>query len=577
MAIKIPSKNIYSIKNPKIRDNAIDNITIGYNKVAPRNEFDKTIYGQRYESPSISSQTTHYISIDYSETKQTLNSPQDTVRNAVGTNYRIGYSVYNIVINKQLNNEIINKIIFDKDGIKNIGLNINFDKTTYSCSDKYYPNSNSFAWKPTLIDIYKNNQENDYGYNFDYKYSVNNDRKVDHKHFFFDTLYNQEKKECMVKLLAETSFFELGYGSGQIRAFVSNVDGASFGSTNEQLNEKDGVKFYNFEDAYIEEYEDRYEIKNVWVISQIEAFVLYAHIMQSNAQWNSEYIANGYAIYLNCNQLELTFSGNTIGISTEDNTITIGSGNTPLSIDGNELLQDENSLEDKYNTTLDLYGSGKETATVLCTIDDYYDYENNKLTISANDPNAINTNNYTLLYNATFNKGTVTQVQSDSATKYVFQIQSYNGEEYNEELGSITIDKSQRVHLPFYKYNDFTHIRFKLNGAEIDTAILFDVSNLEDDRAYSFSANVNIDGGQGKIYWDEMSIIRGVRRKDFVEQGLPMTFNLYDEVVPMIMRYDGKDYPLSVDASGNAKVFKVLGINIYFDGAIWQELSLQEC
>ena len=53
-----------------------------------------------------------------------------------------------------------------------------------------------------------------------------------------------------------------------------------------------------------------------------------------------------------------------------------------------------------------------------------------------------------------------------------------------------------------------------------------------------------------------------------------MTFNLYDEVLPCYKTPYG-DAPMSM-ADGKAKTFTVLGSKVYFDGAVWQEISLQE-
>ena len=56
-----------------------------------------------------------------------------------------------------------------------------------------------------------------------------------------------------------------------------------------------------------------------------------------------------------------------------------------------------------------------------------------------------------------------------------------------------------------------------------------------------------------------------------------MTFNLYDTVVPMVRNQYGFDSPISRTIDGYSKVFSVLGSKIFFDGAVWQELTLQEC
>lgn len=57
---------------------------------------------------------------------------------------------------------------------------------------------------------------------------------------------------------------------------------------------------------------------------------------------------------------------------------------------------------------------------------------------------------------------------------------------------------------------------------------------------------------------------------------LPMTFNIGDIVVPMVRGTDGNDYPMSRKSDGSAKQFIVVGTKKYFDGAVWQELTLQE-
>lgn len=55
-----------------------------------------------------------------------------------------------------------------------------------------------------------------------------------------------------------------------------------------------------------------------------------------------------------------------------------------------------------------------------------------------------------------------------------------------------------------------------------------------------------------------------------------MSFRLYDEVIPMLFNYDGRDVPMSRKKDGSTKTFIVVGSNIFYDGAVWQKLSLQE-
>lgn len=57
---------------------------------------------------------------------------------------------------------------------------------------------------------------------------------------------------------------------------------------------------------------------------------------------------------------------------------------------------------------------------------------------------------------------------------------------------------------------------------------------------------------------------------------IKMVFDIGDNVIPQMYGADGKDHPMSRYPDGTPKVFRVCGTKIYYDGAVWQELSLQE-
>lgn len=59
------------------------------------------------------------------------------------------------------------------------------------------------------------------------------------------------------------------------------------------------------------------------------------------------------------------------------------------------------------------------------------------------------------------------------------------------------------------------------------------------------------------------------------KEGLKFHFDIYDEVLPLIHTPNG-EVPMSITADGLAKTFYVLGMEIYYDGAVWQKLHLQE-
>lgn len=53
-------------------------------------------------------------------------------------------------------------------------------------------------------------------------------------------------------------------------------------------------------------------------------------------------------------------------------------------------------------------------------------------------------------------------------------------------------------------------------------------------------------------------------------------FEIGDEVIPMVFGADGVDRPMSRYKDGTQKVFNVVGTKFIYDGAVWQELTLQE-
>jgi hypothetical protein len=54
------------------------------------------------------------------------------------------------------------------------------------------------------------------------------------------------------------------------------------------------------------------------------------------------------------------------------------------------------------------------------------------------------------------------------------------------------------------------------------------------------------------------------------------TFYIGDRVIPMVYGEDGNDKPMSRTQDGSAKEFVVVGRDVFFDGAVWQTLYLQE-
>ena len=55
-----------------------------------------------------------------------------------------------------------------------------------------------------------------------------------------------------------------------------------------------------------------------------------------------------------------------------------------------------------------------------------------------------------------------------------------------------------------------------------------------------------------------------------------LTFKEYDEVIPMIKLANGDYVPIGKNEDGTPMVFVVLAIRVFYDGVVWQELTLQQ-
>jgi hypothetical protein len=60
------------------------------------------------------------------------------------------------------------------------------------------------------------------------------------------------------------------------------------------------------------------------------------------------------------------------------------------------------------------------------------------------------------------------------------------------------------------------------------------------------------------------------------DNSLPMTFSINDKVIPYVLEADGKEYPISRYPNGDSKIYNVVGVRKFYDGAAWQEITAQE-
>ena len=479
MAILIPSKNIYDKQNPKVRDNVIERIEVGANVVNRYIDYNKSVFTETYFPID-------KIKYSYDSGNVTVVNQKDIITGinvilGAGTKVIYNYSyIPTIRIDKLKNNTLTNKIYTNKknDGEPEISITPKIRQKTGLCytngSFEFISNSvGTFDYQriENVIEYTTSTNEknlSNFGYlglngnahNIWFTFSIDMENETTSGYrAIFDVI--EANPTLVVGKEPNTANGTIGSYVKYTNAYYNQQStiGRSL-NLNNLLNDIkiDGNVSSVLNDIQISEYEDFYEINNLKVLSEI---IYIANCVAFGA--TTDHVINGkfYPQDTNtffCKQealsYDITINGDTIGIDLQENTVYIN-GETAKkvhSVDGNELMQtsnyyqstDTNAITMAFTETQTDYAKGKETATIRCSICDYYDY--------------------------------------DSGDKVI-----------------------------------------------------------------------SIDNSTGK-----------------------MSFKMYDQVIPMVYGADRQDHPMSTYQDGSAKVFQVLGSNIYYDGAVWQELSLQE-
>lgn len=224
--------------------------------------------------------------------------------------------------------------------------------------------------------------------------------------------------------------------------------------------------------------------------------------------------------------ITLNVYGDIVKLDIQDSTVKVGNGKNTTSLDGNELIQStntynsENAIEKFAQQVLNEYKDGKATATIRVSISDYFDE-----------------NGYPVI-------GTKTNIGYTSFIRFLSMQKIEN--KYNIIFeGNFT--------------NNTYAIKYKNEIANIEKSGLI---------TYSILVDENSEFYKDYSFYSKIEVTALVKLK-----GL---FTVGDEVIPYIYTAYRKDVPLSVDKAGNAKVFTVVGEKPYYDGAVLQELTLQE-
>ena len=476
MAIRIPSKNIYgSPENPKVRDNVIERIEVGAVEVLPDNEYETPVYNETLDSgfsfyESISSDKIfHQITIDGYQTEFWYAyhwiSPQ-YIKN-------ISIKIPKIKTNKWVN-KIYTGVKEDKEEkseeIPYIGVTIRATKETGTATGSYPLSS-----KPTT----------NYTKTEDYTGSIKPKKTYTYTHTISGSLASKSitTPEKWVN--------------------QDNINTATYTADND---------FY-----YL----------NLTILCGYEEIGIGGYnVFADTSITTPTYIPlSGECEKYTGYRVEITIYGNTIGIDLTDKTVYIN-GKTAKkvhSVDGNELMQTSNyflesgnsAITTMYGETATQYARGKETATIRCSISDYYQ----RITAK------------------------VVRYEEYSATNIACYF----------DVGDETL--AYELIGEYVKINGIDG--FVRDGDETQIMVLFTTNKvipfLQDESVDLSLTAIAVDNSTNK-----------------------MCFEIGDQVIPMVYGADGKDHPMSTYQNGSPKIFQVLGSKIFYDGAVWQELSLQE-
>lgn len=217
-------------------------------------------------------------------------------------------------------------------------------------------------------------------------------------------------------------------------------------------------------------------------------------------------------------QVDVSFYGDTIKLDLQNETLTISkNGKYPMLFSGNELMQTTNTptVEETYKNIITHWKDGKECATIRCGIEDYYIIEK-KIIVSVLSQNLTD-------------KGTEIDILTN---EYI-------------TVGTI-LDFGNDV-----EFNVIEHVSKNIYKCFIGRFI-------------------------GLATGELTATIKGKIISKSGENNLAMTFHIGDIVVPYVYGANGQDKPMSVYKDNTEKEFQVVGKKIIYDGAIWQELTLQE-
>lgn len=570
MAIIIPSKNIYGqIDNPKVIDNLVDNVTVSQTVITPDNEYDVSVFNINQASAS---QGSAKIKIERDWRAITGGGAYySAVAYAKLTDL---YDTIDLDIPILQTDKYVSKLLLgdNDDGYPNIKYRLIGDVEKGTCT--------------AYIDV--------------------DDAISELTH---TPTYSKTEVEFDIPELKATATGTTTIGAPAVTVTSELIVPSESNISSITADDSDGVVF---------------KIRSLKLLTGMTKYEMGGgSSLESGGSTNPNYsgtITGTYEKYTP-RIFEVTFYGNKIGISLEDGTIRYGSGTKPYSLSGNELMQNGVPIARRLaDRVLEQYGNGKETATIMCGIADYYNQDtfvkatqvNNYFQLSeygSRNAVSVTDQNTHIALTETDNSLKATQengvlrlkysgvdkaisvtdsyenlfgdvrvlplpggvVQNDNsfyiATNYDDPIENAVPDFYYDEKTKryyINISKSSTKYIVYVGLDVYT-----LGGYEHNYSIDLDLSGLPDG---DYNVSYIYDVINNTFHFRDFIVCEGSE----VPRNYPMIFKIADVVVPMIRSPYGADIPLSDNADGSPKMFTVASRNITYDGAILQKLSIQE-
>ena len=612
MAFIIPSKNIYDSNTPIIKNNFVNKIELTSKNVSIVKQYD-TI-GYTYNSLINAEQ--QYLPRGTIDKVYDIDSQRTAAQIAYAT---ISYSALTPIYFSfgSANNPI--KIPKSNNNLRIINIPFSKGNLDYSVVGKI--STRSFTKTPTISIINTRNANGNIQLLTKNVISVISEGSTEIGNI------ETEKSNQQIQLLSEYSSpnNELKVTSGSSEAGETEVVRYSYQSrATAKIKNESSITLANEDDDYYYVYfyllvgyeADYAEYKSqnglILDISSLDKELITTYVEM-----------NGQRTEALPTQVEIRFKGEVVKLNIEDKKIIVGDSSSPngLAINANEFIQGatlNQSVYVNFDKVIKEYQNGKRTIELLCDINEYFRLPKEYQELEYIDMNYAPVIDTGVSGGSNANYEIVFTPQMDSA----YDFDQYFAGKLSSPIPKIYRDNFSlvlQVQNSTYRYNhnagEKIHLNVMPNGMISINKILIGalssyagsgwgdktwlIGNAQDENYPSSMLLYSLKMRNGtetirdfvpcyRKADNQVGLYDLVTKSFFGNQGggtilasdplhyKNKVFEDGEEIIPMVYTARGNDEPIFKDQNGNAKKFKVVGNNVFFDGAVWQRIYGQE-